>query len=314
MKSGLILAGEPMGLLIAQSEGSLDNVSGYDLAVAGAEFNVAVGVSRLGHRVTYMTKLGNDPFGKRIIHALNDNKIGNEFVAWSDTKKTGFMLKGRVSKGDPDIFYFRSGSAASTLSVQDVEKINFENYSHVHLTGILPALSDNTRAAVNLMFDKARKTGLFISFDPNLRPALWPSKEIMIRTINELAAKADMVLPGVAEGKILMGSDDPHKINSFYHKNGAKIVVTKCGSDGALVFDGENEFMVPGFKVEKVVDTVGAGDGFAAGIITALMENLSLQEAVRRGNAVGAIQVMSRGDNEGLPYPQALKEFMEQQL
>ncbi|MGE1062362.1 sugar kinase [Megasphaera paucivorans] len=314
MKSGLILAGEPMGLLIAQSEGSLDNVSGYDLAVAGAEFNVAVGVSRLGHRVTYMTKLGNDPFGKRIIHALNDNKIGNEFVAWSDTKKTGFMLKGRVSKGDPDIFYFRSGSAASTLSVQDVEKINFENYSHVHLTGILPALSDNTRAAVNLMFDKARKAGLFISFDPNLRPALWPSKEIMIRTINELAAKADMVLPGVAEGKILMGSDDPHKINSFYHKNGAKIVVTKCGSDGALVFDGENEFMVPGFKVEKVVDTVGAGDGFAAGIITALMENLSLQEAVRRGNAVGAIQVMSRGDNEGLPYPQALKEFMEQQL
>lgn len=104
MKSGLILAGEPMGLLIAQSEGSLDSVSGYDLAVAGAEFNVAVGVARLGHRVTYMTKLGKDPFGQRIIHVLNENKIGNEFVAWSDTKKTGFMLKGRVSQGDPDIF------------------------------------------------------------------------------------------------------------------------------------------------------------------------------------------------------------------
>lgn len=86
MKSGLILAGEPMGLLIAQSEGSLDSVSGYDLAVAGAEFNVAVGVARLGHRVTYMTKLGKDPFGQRIIHVLNENKIGNEFVAWSDTR------------------------------------------------------------------------------------------------------------------------------------------------------------------------------------------------------------------------------------
>lgn len=89
MKSGLILAGEPMGLLIAQSEGSLDSVSGYDLAVAGAEFNVAVGVARLGHRVTYMTKLGKDPFGQRIIHVLNENKIGNEFVAWSDTKRQG---------------------------------------------------------------------------------------------------------------------------------------------------------------------------------------------------------------------------------
>lgn len=310
MKSGLILAGEPMGLLIAQSEGSLDSVSGYDLAVAGAEFNVAVGVARLGHRVTYMTKLGKDPFGKRIIHVLDDNKIGNEFVAWSDEKKTGFMLKSRVSKGDPDIFYFRAGSAASTLSIEDVEKINFADYSHIHLTGILPALTDTTRAAVNLMFDKARAAGLLISFDPNLRPQLWPSREVMIKSINEMAAKADIVLPGTAEGKILMGSDNPQEINKFYLANGAKTVITKCGSDGAYVSTADEEFMVSGFKVEKVVDTVGAGDGFAAGVITGLMENLSLKDAVRRGNAIGAIQVMSRGDNEGLPYPDQLKAFM----
>lgn len=310
MKSGLILSGEPMGLLIAQSEGSLDSVSGYDLAVAGAEFNVAVGVARLGHRVTYMTKLGKDPFGERIIHVLDDNKIGNEFVAWSDEKKTGFMLKSRVTEGDPAIFYFRAGSAASTLSVEDVEKINFADYSHIHLTGILPALTDTTRAAVNLMFDKARAAGLLISFDPNLRPQLWPSREVMVKSINEMAAKADIVLPGTAEGKILMGSDNPQEINKFYLANGAKTVITKCGSEGAYVSTADEEFMVLGFKVEKVVDTVGAGDGFAAGVITGLMENLSLKDAVLRGNAIGAIQVMSRGDNEGLPYPDQLKAFM----
>ncbi|WP_337370381.1 sugar kinase [Megasphaera sp.] len=311
MKSGLILAGEPMGLLIAQSEGSLDSVSGYDLAVAGAEFNVAVGVSRLGHRVTYMTKLGKDPFGQRIIHVLNENKIGNEFVAWSDTKKTGFMLKSRVSQGDPDIFYFRAGSAASTLSVEDVEKIRFDEYSHIHLTGILPALSESTRAAVNLMFDKARQAGLLITFDPNLRPQLWPSQDVMIQSINDMASKADIVLPGTAEGKILMGSDDPKKINAFYRNLGAKAVITKVGSQGAYVTTATEEYLVPGFKVDKVVDTVGAGDGFAAGVITALMEGLPLKEAVRRGNAIGAIQVTSRGDNEGLPYPDQLKAFME---
>ena len=311
MKSGLILAGEPMGLLIAQSEGSLDSVSGYDLAVAGAEFNVAVGVARLRHRVTYMTKLGKDPFGQRIIHVLNENKIGNEFVAWSDTKKTGFMLKCRVSQGDPDIFYFRAGSAASTLSVEDVEKIRFDEYSHIHLTGILPALSESTRAAVNLMFDKARQAGLLITFDPNLRPQLWPSQDVMIQSINEMASKADIVLPGTAEGKILMGSDDPKKINAFYRNLGAKAVITKVGSQGAYVTTETEEYLVPGFKVDKVVDTVGAGDGFAAGVITALMEGLPLKEAVRRGNAIGAIQVTSRGDNEGLPYPDQLKAFME---
>lgn len=98
MKSGLILAGEPMGLLIARTEGALDSVDSFDLAVAGAEFNVAIGVVRLGHRVTYMTKLGNDPFGKRIIRAFDDNGIASEFVSLSEERKTGFMMKGRTGR------------------------------------------------------------------------------------------------------------------------------------------------------------------------------------------------------------------------
>lgn len=310
MPGGLILAGEPMGLLIAQSEGPLDSVSGYSLAVAGAEFNVAVGVARLKHQVTYMTKLGNDPFGKRIIRVLNENKIDNEFVSFSDTHKTGFMLKGRVSKGDPDIFYFRSGSAASTLSNDDVDKIDMSEYGYIHLTGILPALSKDSREAVYALFKKARSAGLMISFDPNLRPQLWSSKEVMCSTINDMASMADIVLPGTAEGKILMGSDDPQAINDFYLHNGAKIVVTKCGADGAFISDGKDNYMVKGYKAKKVVDTVGAGDGFAVGVITGLMEGMSVREAVKRGNAIGAIQVMSRGDNEGLPTMPELTKFM----
>lgn len=310
MPGGLILAGEPMGLLIAQSEGPLDSVSGYSLAVAGAEFNVAVGVARLKHQVTYMTKLGNDPFGKRIIRVLNENKIDNEFVSFSDTHKTGFMLKGRVSKGDPDIFYFRSGSAASTLSNDDVDKIDISEYGYIHLTGILPALSKDSREAVYALFKKARSAGLMISFDPNLRPQLWSSKEVMCSTINDMASMADIVLPGTAEGKILMGSDDPQAINDFYLHNGAKIVVTKCGADGAFISDGKDNYMVKGYKAKKVVDTVGAGDGFAVGVITGLMEGMSVREAVKRGNAIGAIQVMSRGDNEGLPTMPELTKFM----
>lgn len=311
MKKGLVLVGEPMGLLIAQSEGKLDNVCGYDLAVAGAEFNVAIGTARLEHKVTYMTKLGNDPFGKRIVSVLKQNKIGSEFVTFSKEKSTGFMLKGRTSVGDPDIFYFRKNSAASTLNETDVEKIDLTKYSHIHLTGILPALSEDTKKAAFYLIKKAKEQGLFISFDPNLRPQLWKSEEQMKSTINELASYADLVLPGQAEGKILIGTDDEKEINDFYLQNGASICVTKCGSKGAYVStkDGEG-YMVEGYKVEKVVDTVGAGDGFATGIVTGLMEGLTLLEAVKRGTAIGAIQVMSRGDNEGLPTRQELKDFM----
>lgn len=311
MAKGLLLAGEPMGLLIAQSEGSLDSVAGFTLAVAGAEFNVATGAARLGHFVSYLTKLGNDPFGTRITNTLTANKIDSSNVLTSDTNTTGFMLKSKVSKGDPEIFYFRKGSAASTLDASDVEKIDFSKFDYVHLTGIFPALTDSTRAAMMALIKKAKELGLFISFDPNLRPQLWPSQEVMVKTLNELASYADLVLPGCGEGKILCGSEDPSKINDFYSSLGARMVVTKLGPDGALVREGDNEYKVPGFIIDKVVDTVGAGDGFACGVITGLMEGLSLEKAVERGAAIGAIQCTFAGDNEGLPTQEQLKEFMQ---
>ena len=311
MGKGLLLAGEPMGLLIAQTEGSLDTVKGYSLAVAGAEFNVATGSARLGHNTAYLTKLGDDPFGKLISRTLNETGIDNSLVIYSNERRTGFMLKSKVSKGDPEIFYFRAGSAASTLSEEDVEKIDFTKFSNIHLTGILPALSDSTRAAVKLMLKKAREANLFVSFDPNLRPQLWPSQEVMVSYINELASKADLVLPGDGEGKILCGTTDAHEINKFYLGLGAKTVVTKCGPKGALISDGKTDTMVPGFIIDKVVDTVGAGDGFAAGTLTGLMEGLPIEKAVERGCAIGAIQCTFVGDNEGLPTPEQLKAFMD---
>ena len=311
MGKGLLLAGEPMGLLIAQTEGSLDTVKGYSLAVAGAEFNVATGSARLGHNTAYLTKLGDDPFGKLISRTLNENGIDNSLVIYSNERRTGFMLKSKVSKGDPEIFYFRAGSAASTLSEEDVEKIDFTKFSNIHLTGILPALSDSTRAAVKLMLKKAREANLFVSFDPNLRPQLWPSQEVMVSYINELASKADLVLPGDGEGKILCGTTDAHEINKFSLGLGAKTVVTKCGPKGALISDGKTDTMVPGFIIDKVVDTVGAGDGFAAGTLTGLMEGLPIEKAVERGCAIGAIQCTFVGDNEGLPTPEQLKAFMD---
>lgn len=311
MAKGLLLAGEPMGLLIAQSEGSLDSVAGYSLAVAGAEFNVATGAARLGHYVSYLTKLGDDPFGKLIARTLRNNKIDDGNVLYTKERTTGFMLKSKVSKGDPEIFYFRKGSAASTLSSEDVEHIDFSQFSHVHLTGIFPALTDSTRAAMMTLIKKAREANLFISFDPNLRPQLWPSQEVMVKTLNELATYADLVLPGEGEGKILCGSEDAHKINDFYQSLGAKMVVTKLGPKGALVRNGSSETTVPGFIIDKVVDTVGAGDGFACGVLTGLMEGLSLEQAAERGCAIGAIQCTFSGDNEGLPSPELLKAFMD---
>lgn len=310
MEKGAILVGEPMGLFIAQEEGELSDVSGYSMAVAGAEFNVAVGLARLNLPVTYLTRLGEDPFGQKIVRTLQRNGIGSEFVSFSKERSTGFMLKSKVSTGDPKIFYFRKGSAASTLSKEDVDRMDFSGYGFVHLTGIFPALSESTKEASFYLIKKAREHGLTVSFDPNLRPQLWPDTETMVQTLNEFAALSDYVLPGEAEGELLCGNRDPRKIGQFYLERGAKAVVTKMGSRGAYLMTEQDQELVPGFSIEKVVDTVGAGDGFAAGILSALMEGKNLYEAVRRANAVGAIQVTSIGDNDGLPSRAQLAGFM----
>ena len=299
-----------MGLFIAQEEGKLSDVSGYSMAVAGAEFNVAVGLARLNLPVTYLTRLGEDPFGQKIVRTLQRNGIGSEFVSFSKERSTGFMLKSKVSTGDPKIFYFRKGSAASTLSKEDVDRMDFSGYGFVHLTGIFPALSESTKEASFYLIKKAREHGLTVSFDPNLRPQLWPDTETMVQTLNEFAALSDYVLPGEAEGELLCGDRDPRKIGQFYLERGAKAVVTKMGSRGAYLMTEQDQELGPGVSIEKVVDTVGAGDGFAAGILSALMEGKNLYEAVRRANAVGAIQVTSIGDNDGLPSRAQLAGFM----
>ncbi|WP_372614494.1 carbohydrate kinase family protein, partial [Halomonas sp.] len=155
------------------------------------------------------------------------------------------------------------------------------------------------------MLDQARRAGTSISFDPNLRPGLWASETDMRDTLNGLAAGADWVLPGIEEGKRLTGRQAPHDIADFYLERGAQAVIIKLGPEGSYyrgVLGGqEASFTVAGFPVPEVVDTVGAGDGFAVGVISALLDGLSPREAVRRGNLIGAQAVQVIGDMEGLP-------------
>lgn len=305
-----ILAGEPMGLFIAETPGRLENVDRFSFTTCGAELNVAVGMKRLGHEVAYITKLGRDPFGTRIVRRMEELGIATDLISLSEERPTGFMFKSMVTAGDPDIFYFRKGSAASTLSPEDAAALDLSGCGALHMTGITPALSGSAREATFALARAAGEQGLRFSFDPNLRLQLWPDREEMIRCIHALAFQADLFLPGVKEAKLLMGEEAPEKIAAYYLQNGTKAVVVKLGAQGAYYATDTKSGFVPGFHVEHIVDTVGAGDGFAAGVLTGLNEGLSLEEAVRRGCAIGAIQLMSKGDNDGLPSRRELERFM----
>ena len=183
---------------------------------------------------------------------------------------------------------------------------------HVHTTGITPALSPAARELVAHAMQTLRAAGRSVSFDPNLRPSLWPDTATMRDTLNDLARHADWVLPGIDEGKLLTGQNTPADIAAWYLDRGAKAVVIKQGAQGAYFRTAAGEQgLVPGVPVPVVVDTVGAGDAFAVGIISAQLEGLSWQRALRRANWIASRALQVVGDMEGLP---TRAELMAQNL
>ncbi|WP_280546782.1 sugar kinase [Halomonas sp. 11-S5] len=302
----ILAFGEAMTMFVAEDAGELAAVEHFQRRIAGADTNVAIGLARLGFHVGWLSRVGDDGFGTFVRRALEAEGLDCRHLRTDAEHPTGLVFKERAKGGaDPHVEYFRRGSAASHLSPSDTDGVDFSALRHLHATGIPPALSTSCRELTETMLDRARDAGASLSFDPNLRPSLWKSEAEMRDTLNALAARTDWVLPGLVEGRLLTGRDSPEAIADFYLERGARAVIIKLGPQGSYYrgsLGGEQaDFTVPGVPVAEVVDTVGAGDGFAVGVISALLDGLSPREALHRGNLVGALAVQVRGDMEGLP-------------
>lgn len=298
----VITLGETMVSFAAHEPGPLDSAATFTKIVAGAETNVGVGLARLGLHVAWLSRLGQDSFAAFIRRSLEAEGIDCSAVATDPTRPTGFMLKSRALAGqDPVVEYFRRGSAASALSLADFDAVRFLAARHLHVTGITPALSAGCAELVEHAMKAMRAAGRTVSFDPNLRPRLWPGREAMAEHLNRLAGLADWVLPGIAEGRTLTGLERPEDIAAFYLERGARAVVIKLGAEGAYWRSAEGEGRVAGVRVEAIVDTVGAGDAFAAGVISGRLEGRDWPAALARANWVGAQVIQVVGDMDGLP-------------
>lgn len=294
--------GETMAMFVAQQTGDLATVNQFQKRIAGADSNVAIGLSRLGFKVAWLSRVGDDSLGRFVVDTLQREGLDCRHVAVDTQHPTGLQFKSLEDSGaDPCVEYFRKGSAASHLSVEAISA-ELLHARHLHATGIPAALSEHTRELSHTLMTHMREAGRSVSFDPNLRPSLWTSEQRMIREVNALARLADWVLPGLGEGRLLSGYQDPADIAAFYLDRGAEAVAIKLGAHGAYYRTGLDQGFVAAVPVDNVVDTVGAGDGFAVGMISALLENLNIAQAVQRGNWIGSRAVQSRGDMEGLPH------------
>lgn len=306
----VLLIGEPMELLQAQDEGALSEAVSFTAGVTGAELNVAVGITRLGLTAVYMTKLGNDPRADRIRTFMKKNGISDEYTLTDNNHQTGCMVKSKAAPGEHEIHYYRQKTAASFICADDVDKLDLSDVRAVYFTGAFAAISDNTSSAVRRLIDRAREDHITVVFDPHLRGTLWTKDENTLSLLNELAAQSDVFVPNLNEAEKLSGLTEPEKIAEYYLEKGAKKVVITLGKQGAYYKSRMESGIAPTFQAGEVVSTLGAGDGFAAGLLSGICEDIPLGEAVVRANAVGAMQLRSHGDNEGLPTMAQLREYM----
>jgi 2-dehydro-3-deoxygluconokinase len=322
-----ITIGEALVVLVSKDiDKSLEEAENFKKFVAGAELNVAMGMARLGHEALFLSKVGDDPFGRFILRSATEAGLDTASLKIDPNFLTGFYLKQNVSQGDPTVAYFRKNSAAANLTAEEIEfeietgigiaTTELKALKIAHLSGIFAALSSTCLRTFKAFNRRLNNEKVLTVFDPNLRPALWRSYEEMINVTNDLAKGSQIILPGINEGEILMGSRNPEKIADFYLSQSefTRTVVVKLGAAGAYVKSRSGKyFTVSGFKVEKVINTVGAGDGFAVGLESALLEDKPLEVAVHRACAVGAMAVQTLGDNDGYPTREQLQKFYLQQ-
>ncbi|HHV81374.1 MAG: sugar kinase [Dictyoglomi bacterium] len=301
--------GEIMVVMDPLRNGPLSSVENFRKAVGGAEGNTCVGVSRLGCSSGWIGRLGNDEFGKFILSSLKGENVDTSCVKTVEGF-TGVYFKERRGLGDTRAYYYRKGSAGSTVSPEDIDSSYLKSAKFFHTTGITLALSETSRSAVNCGIDLVKRLGIKVSFDVNLRLKLW-SKEIAKEEIGKIIPKIDILFLTLDEASILFGMDKPEEIIKSLLSLGPQIVGVKLGREGSMVgnFD-EGIYHIPAFRDFCSVDNVGAGDGFVAGFLVGQLKGLGLKDSAVLGSVAGAYATTTTGDIDGLPTWDEVEEFL----
>jgi 2-dehydro-3-deoxygluconokinase len=291
--------GETMGLMSSDTLGPLRHCRAMTLGIGGSESNVAIALRRLGSKVTWIGKVGDDSLGDLVLREIGAE--GVEVVGLRDpTVPTGLMLKERRTSRETKVWYYRNGSAGSRLTAADIDPERIRSASILHVTGITPALSESAAETTYTAIQLAREAGVTVSFDLNYWGRLW-SREDAGRAYRRIVAQADIVFAGEDEAAIAVGTE--HRPIDLAHRlvdAGAGQAIIKLGPDGAVATAGGQDYEQPAVSI-SAVDTVGAGDGFVAGFLAEYLLDKAAPECLATAVTVGAYACLSAGDWEGMP-------------
>jgi 2-dehydro-3-deoxygluconokinase len=293
----LTTLGEALIVMDPLSKGPLRHVGSFEKHAGGAEFNVAVGLSRLGHRVGWAGSLGDDEFGEEILALARGENIDVSAAIRDPDAPTGLYFKEWRALNQLRVHYYRANSAASRMSFAGVDVDYLLSGEILHLTGITAALSESCYDLVERLISAANDRGVSVSFDVNVRRQLLRGRDPR-EVLEPLAVRADLLFLSEDEAELLFGGTDQARIAEARQNMRARAVIVHRADGAFAVENGVSERA--GYSV-NVVDTVGAGDAFVAGFLSGWLRGWSTGECLDMANACGACAVTVPGDLKGLP-------------
>ncbi|MEV4138014.1 sugar kinase [Dactylosporangium sp. NPDC049742] len=296
--SGLIVGlGEAMVLFQPADLLPLEECATASVHVAGAELNLLAAAARAGARAAFCSRVGDDPFGRRVVAAAEGLGVAAGLVAVDGIRPTGVFVKDVRPDGARRVHYYRAGSAASALDEADADRALAAGPDLVAVSGLTAALGDGPRRAVLRLAREAHARGIPVAVDPNLRPGLDAAG-----VVTALLPLTAYLLLGMDEAVPLFGTDDPGEVFARARAAGVREVVLKAGADGCWHDGGDTPAHLPSAAV-RVVDPVGAGDAFAGAYLAARLAGTGPRGAALLGTRFAARVVALAGDTEGLPAP-----------
>jgi 2-dehydro-3-deoxygluconokinase len=308
MSVDIVTLGEPLYELNQQADGRF--LPGF----GGDTMNVAVAAQRLGASSAMITKLGSDPFGDQIEALLRREQVDIGAVSRHPTAPTGIYLVTHGPDGH-DFSYYRKGSAASVMAATDVPEPLVASAKYLHVSGISQAISDTALGAVDRAIERARRAGVPLSYDTNLRTRLW-SVAAARPVVDRTARQARFLKTSLEDSAALLGLSDPSRIAAHFLGLGCEIVVVTLGKAGvhlaqANTTGASGQETIAGFRVEAV-DATGAGDAFTGAFLAELVAGRSPAQAARFANAAAALSTLGYGAIEPLPRRADVERFLKQ--
>ena len=278
MSLDVVTLGESMVLLLAEQSGPMREATTFRRHIAGAESNVAIGLCRLGQTAGWFSRVGDDEFGRAVVFRIRGEGVDTSHVVHDPRAPTGMVIRERREAGPIDQVYYRRGcgrqpdvTCRSRWRLSQERKVRAPHRDYT-------ALSATCRETVFAAAEMANAAGVPVVLDPNYRSKLWDPVEAR-SVMRDLAARCNLLLPGMEEAVLLTGESDPEVAARQLSALGPATVVVKLGAAGALALTGDALRPVPGHPVERVVDPVGAGDAFAAGFLTGLLRGFTADAA-----------------------------------